>query len=120
MASELRCDASNSLITGIDAGEGPMILESGGYRLRIEVLAWPEELGPERPNLRWEMVRRMIEGHTDEPRIEGDDDDVLASPVLWPPSWRPECWDCRGKRSSTPSGFRGAGIAPWVRRWPAS
>lgn len=77
MASEKRCDASHTLITGIDAGQGPIILESGGYEIRVEVTGWPEELGPDRPNLRWEAVRRMVEGHTDDPRIEGDDDDVL-------------------------------------------
>ncbi len=77
MASEKRCDASRTLITGIDAGEGALILDSGGYRIRIEVIDWPTDLGSERPNLRWEALRRMIEGHTDEPRIEGADEDVL-------------------------------------------
>ena len=80
MASELRCDASHTLITGVDAGEGPMIVESGGYTFRVELVGWPEELGTERPNLRWEAVRRMIEGHTEEPRIEGEDADVLDLP----------------------------------------
>lgn len=78
MASEKRCDASQALITGIDAGEGPMILESGEYTIRVEVIGWPDDIESERPNLRWEMVRRMIEGYTDDPRLEGeDDDDVL-------------------------------------------
>ena len=78
MASEKRCDASNRTITGIDAGEGPMILKSADYTFRVEVTGWPDELGPERPNLRWEAVRLMIERHTDDPRIECDEDeDVL-------------------------------------------
>ena len=74
MAQEKRCDATHALIIGIDAGEGPMTVESGGYVLRVEVIGWPDELGPERPNLRWEAVRRLIEGHTDDPRLEGGDD----------------------------------------------
>ena len=78
MASELRCDASHFLIAGIDAGEGPMILRSGGYTFRVEVIAWPGEDSPgpvERPNLRWEAIRMMIAEHTDDPGLEGEDDD---------------------------------------------
>ena len=78
MSSEKRCDASNFLIKGIDAGAGPIILKSGGYTIRVEVTGWPEELGPERPNLSWESVRRMMEAlGEDEPKIEGDEEDVL-------------------------------------------
>ena len=79
MASEKRCDASNFLIAGVDAGEGPMILKSGDYTFRVEVIAWPADDSNgdeiERPNLRWGAVRKMIEQHTDDPIVEGDDDD---------------------------------------------
>ena len=78
MASEKRCDASHYLITGINAGEGPMILKRAGYTIRIEVLGGP---GPDVPDLRWDAVRLMIGEHTDEPRMEGDEDeDVLDLP----------------------------------------
>ena len=80
MASEIRCDASGFLIKGIDAGSGPLIVKSGGYAFRVDVVRWPDELGPERPNLSWESVRRMIEAHgKDEPELEGDDDDGVLN-----------------------------------------
>ena len=76
MASEKRCDASNFLIKGIDAGAGPMTLKSGQFTIRVEVTGWPKELGPERPNLSWESVRRMVEAlGEDEPKLEDDDDE---------------------------------------------
>ena len=76
MAPEKRCGASNFLIKGIDAGAGPMILKSGEFTIRVEVTGWPEELGPERPNLSWESVRRMVEAFgEDEPKLEDDDDE---------------------------------------------
>ena len=76
MASEKRCDASNFLIKGIDAGAGPMTLKSGEFTIRVEVIGWPKELGPERPNLSWESVRRMVEAlGEDEPKLEDDDDE---------------------------------------------
>ena len=81
MASEKRCGASNFLIKGIDAGAGPMILKSGEFTIRVEVTGWPKELGPQRPNLSWESVRRMVEAlGQDEPKLEDDDEGVLDLP----------------------------------------
>lgn len=72
MASEKRCDASHYLITGINAGDGPMILECAGYAIRVEVFGGP---GPDRPDLRWDAVRLMIGEHTDDPKLEADEDE---------------------------------------------
>lgn len=80
MATEKRCDATHALITGVDAAAGPVILECPDYVIRVEIVAWPGVTSPpRRPNLRWEAVRRMIEAHTHEPVIEGNEDvDVIS------------------------------------------
>ena len=78
MAAEKSCDRTGARIVGLDAGEGPMIIKSDGYVIRVEVIASPPDI-EHPPNLRWDAVRRMIEAHTDDPAPESEDDgdDVL-------------------------------------------